>query len=187
MSSIASISSSNSPGISRELLITAYLEAAVNYLTEKNQLNFVVLTDNSSAYHSLTYLLSKTDTVPENDDGIGDPLQAIIILNMQHQEPLTKNELESVFGLTSLPMLDIFFTADHLQQQAARKLHRAVAMRKKLENYQQVALNEQPQVAADDFQSFLVGRVRGFMQRNAQGIEMNKESPEDTKSLQSSK
>ena len=174
-SSSSSSSNSNSASISREFLIYAYIDAAITYLSQKNQFNVVVLTDNSSAYYSLGKLLPMIKDNPKDPNTIDGPLQALIIANLQQQEPLTKTELESIFNNAQLPVMDIFFAADYSEQQTARNLHRAVAMRQKLNDYQQLKLNNQPTVTETDFQSFLLGRVRGFMQKKASGVELKKE------------
>lgn len=171
----ATSSSSSSSNISRELLIAAYIDAAVEYLSERNQFNVVILTDNSSAYHSLGKLLPMIKDNPKDPNTIDGPIQALIIANLQQQEPLTKTELESIFNNAQLPVMDIFFAVDYTEQQTARNLHRAVAMRQKLNDYQQLRLNNQPTVTETDFQSFLLGRVRGFMQKKASGVELKKE------------
>ncbi len=173
--SSASSSSSSSASISREFLISAYIDAAITYLSQKNQFNVVVLTDNSSAYYSLGKLLPMIKDNQKDPNTIDGPLQALIIANLQQQEPLTKTELESIFNNAQLPVMDIFFAADYSEQQTARNLHRAVAMRQKLNDYQQLKLNNQPTVTETDFQSFLLGRVRGFMQKKASGVELKKE------------
>ena len=171
----ATSSSSSPSSISRELLIAAYIDAAVEYLSERNQFNVVILTDNSSAYHSLGKLLPMIKDNPKDPNTIDGPFQALIIANLQQQEPLTKTELESIFDNAQLPVMDIFFAGDYSEQQTARNLHRAVAMRQKLNDYQQLKLNNQPTVTETDFQSFLLGRVRGFMQKKASGVELKKE------------
>lgn len=174
-SASSSNSNSNSSSAPREQLIAAYIDAALNYLKEKNQFNVVVLTDNSSAYPSLQKLLPMINDNPKDPKTIDGPLQALIIINLQQQEPLNREELESIFGSKQLPVMDIFFTPDDAAQQTARNLHRAVAMRKKLDDYQQLQINNQPTITETDFQSFLLGRVRGFMQKKASGIELKKE------------
>jgi hypothetical protein len=174
-SASSSSSSSSSSSVPREQLIAAYIDAALNYLKGKNQFNVVVLTDNSSAYPSLQKLLPMINDNPKDPKTIDGPLQALIIINLQQQEPLNREELESIFDSKQLPVMDIFFTPDDAAQQTARNLHRAVAMRKKLDDYQQLQINNQPTITETDFQSFLLGRVRGFMQKKASGIELKKE------------
>jgi hypothetical protein len=51
-------------------------------------------------------------------------------------------------------------------------------MRKKMDYYQQLLIEIQPKLTEQDDQSYLLGRVRGFMQRQAGGTEV-KNSPDD--------
>lgn len=129
----------------------------------------MVLADNSSALLSLSALLAKIRTNKKDPTTIDGPLQALIIANLQNQEPLARSELEALFSSRQLPVMDLFFEPNTREQSEARNLHRAVAMRKKLADYQQLILSEQPQTNAADHQSFLIGRVRGFIQRKASG------------------
>lgn len=169
--SIDESASSSAASISREQLIAAYLDAAVQYLIKKNQLNFVLLTDNSSAYHSLIKLQPLFKEAPTSSDSSTSWLRAVILTNLQPLEPLGKRELESIFQPSELPIMDIFFAPDYNEQLNARDLHRAVAMRQKMEKYHQLKLDNQPNATEGDSQSFLLGRIRGFMQRHAKGAE----------------
>lgn len=167
------ISSSNasSAHIAREQLIAAYLDAAVQYLTKNNQLNLVLLTDNSSAYHSLIKLEPFHKEIPTGSETTTSRLRAVILTNLQPLEPLDQEELEGIFNSRGLPFMDLFFAPDDDEQLRARDLHRAVAMRQKMEKYFQLRLDNQPNATEGDFQSFLLGRVRGFMQKHAKGTE----------------
>jgi len=95
-----------------------------------------------------------------------------VITNLQPQEPLTTAELEASFSQSQLPVMDIFFGPDNSVQQAQRDKHRAVAMRNKLQHYQQTLLEAQPKVVEDDSNSFLLARIRGFMEKKARGTEI---------------
>lgn len=167
-------SSSAPPAIPREELIAAYVKAAFAFLEEKALLNAVILVDNSSAAPVLSELIPQVSENPENPDTLDGPIQALVITNVQSQEPLTTGELTTIFGNPKLPVLDVFFTPDNAEQKQARDRHRAVGMRQKLEVYQQIALDGQPKIVETDPRSFLAARVRGFMQRYADGMETRK-------------
>lgn len=171
-SSAPNSSSAASSSVAREALVATYVDVAFNFLKEKGQLNAVVLTDNSSAYQVLQNLLPKIQGNKRDSSVVDGPLQALIITNVQQQEPIAKSELEVIFGTRQLPVMDIFFTPDKPEQTDARELHRAVAMRKKLTDYQQLLSDNQPKLAEKDHQSYLLGRVRGFMQQKASGTEL---------------
>lgn len=168
----AQVSSSSSSQVSRDTLVAAYVQAALKFLQDKGQFNAVFLVDNSSADLVLQQLLPQIKENPKDPETIDGPIQALVITNLQSQEQLTTAELTSIFANKQLPVLDVFFNPDDAEQDKARDLHRAVAMRQKLDNYIQAALDSQPKIVETDPRSFLAARVRGFMQKHASGTEL---------------
>ncbi|WP_041551522.1 DUF3530 family protein [Cellvibrio japonicus] len=158
--------------VAREQLIKAYILAALNFLNQKGRFNLVVLVDNSSLYWCMQLLSPSIKTNTRDPNTVDGPLQALVITNLQPQEPLTTAELEASFSQSQLPVMDIFFGPDNSVQQAQRDKHRAVAMRNKLQHYQQTLLEAQPKVVEDDSNSFLLARIRGFMEKKARGTEI---------------
>lgn len=171
----ASSSSAASSTVPRDLLIETYVNAAFAFLEEKGQLNRVILVDNSSAYQVLQKLIPQAQENKRDKDTLDGPLQALVITNLQQQEPINKSELEAIFSSEKLPVQDIFFAPDNAEQTESRELHRAVAMRKKMDSYQQILLDNPSKFVEQDHQSFLLGRVRGFMQQKAAGSESKKQ------------
>ncbi|HSC69579.1 MAG TPA: DUF3530 family protein [Cellvibrio sp.] len=168
----AASSSTASSFVTRESYIDAYVKAAFEFVEEKGQLNTVVLADNSSAYQILEELIPQIKQNKNSSGTVDGPLQAVVITNLQPQEPLGKAELEIIFSSQRLPIMDIFFAPSNPEQIELRELHQAVAMRKKVVDYQQVLMNTQSKQAEHDHQSYLLGRVRGFMQHEAKGTEI---------------
>lgn len=177
-------SSANSSSIPREVLTTAYVNAAFDFLKTNTQYNIVVLADNSSVYPILQHLNPQIKENNEDPATVDGPLQALIITNLQAQEPLTKTELEGVFNTEQLPILDIFFAPDSTEQTTSRELHRAVAMRNKIIDYQQLLINKPPTSITQDHQSYLLGRVRGFMKQKASGSELTSSNDTTTGAAQ---
>lgn len=153
------------------MLITAYVNAAFEFLKTNTQFNVVVLADNSSAHQILQHLKPQIKDNKEDPTTVDGPLQALIITNLQAQEPTTKAELEGLFNTEQLPILDVFFAPDNAEQVSSRKLHKAVAMRNKINDYQQLLIDKPPKSIEQDHQSYLLGRVRGFMKQKASGSE----------------
>jgi len=177
ISGSSSSSTATSSAVARDLLVKAYADAAFAFLKEKGKFNTVLLTDNSSAYLVLQNLLPQIKANPRDETTVDGPLQALVITNLQQQEPINKQELEAIFGAEQLPILDIFFAPENNEQAEFRDLHKAVAMRKKTVNYQQLLMDLQSKPSMQDHQSYLLGRVRGFMQQKASGAEVK--TPED--------
>lgn len=181
-SSVASAlqTQSSSSRIARDLLIQAHVEATMAFLQEKGRFNTVVLVDNSSALAVLQHLLPQIRQSPDKDT-VDGPIQALVIINLQRQEQLNVVELTEIFGQQQLPVLDVFLSPDTAEQRQARDLHRAIAMRQKLDNYFQLVLDNQAKSTEADKLSFLAGRVRGFMQRHASGTEVKGAGEEESK------
>jgi hypothetical protein len=156
----------------REQLIKAYLLAALGFLNEKGQFNLVVLVDNSSFYWCMQLLSPNIKTNKADPNTVDGPLQALVITNLQPQEPLLVHELENSLNQPQLPVLDIFFAPDNNEQKSQRELHKTVAMRNKLDYYQQFSIEQQPKIIESDAASFLLARVRGFMEKKAKGAEV---------------
>jgi hypothetical protein len=168
----SSASSAASSVVAREVLISAYVNAAFEFLKNKGQFNAVLLVDNSSADAVLQNLLSQIRDNPKNPETVDGPIQALVITNLQHQEPIARAELERIFSVANLPVMDIFFAPNNEEREAARELHRGTALRKKVVDYQQLLFDLQPKRVEKDYQSFVLGRVRGFMKQKASGSEI---------------
>jgi hypothetical protein len=142
--------------LSRAQLITERIAAATILLAKIGQANRVVLIDNSSAPESLPELY-KTK------------IQALVLVNLQHQEPLTQAQLNIIFSVPELPILDVFFGAKNAHQIAMCRLHQAEARRKNVAEYQQVILPPEHQATLNDPHSFWLEKVRGFMEKKTKG------------------
>lgn len=177
-SSVASIQSSSmssetvKPQLPREQLIGERVEAAIQELNKVGEFNVVVLVDNSSAVDSLAALQQKVNIAGSDEHRIDGPLQAIILVNLQSQEPLSKEQLSSVFAVELIPVMDVFFATDDQRQKDLRRLHHAEAMRKNVRIYQQVVLPPENMITVDGRQGFWLEKVRGFMETKAEGKEL---------------
>lgn len=171
-SNLSSSTSTASSSVARDLLIQAYTNAAFGFLKEKGQLNAVVLVDNSSVYLVLQTLTPQIQLNARDTTIMDGPFQALVITNLQNQEPASKLELEGIFTTPQLPVLDIFFLPETPEQIASRNLHKAVAMRRKVTTYYPLLMDSQSKPTEEDHQSYLLGRVRGFMQQQAGGTEV---------------
>ncbi|HWV15122.1 MAG TPA: DUF3530 family protein [Cellvibrio sp.] len=168
----ASSSEPAKPLLPREQLINERVEAAIKELNKNGQFNTVVLVDNSSAVDSLAGLYKKINTNNGDKETIDGPLQALILVNMQDQEPLSKEQLGNIFAVEALPIMDVFFSSENQQQMDMRRLHRAEAMRKNVKHYRQIVLPAENIRMTRDTQGFWLEKVRGFMEKQAEGKEI---------------
>ncbi len=160
------------PLIPRGKLISERVDAAVAQLNKIGQFNLVVMVDNSSAPDALAGLYKKINKSSTTSDTVDGPLQALILVNLQHQEPLTKEQLVAIFSVKDLPIMDVFFDPDNAAQVELRRTHRAEAMRQNLTDYQQFIVPSQPPVAVNDTQNFWLAKIHGFLARKAEGNEL---------------
>jgi hypothetical protein len=142
---------------SRIEVISQQLTAAFAWLTQENLKPTVLLVDNSSVVDSLAHLQANPSAA----------ITALVLINLQAEEPLTTAQLEGIFTATSPLVLDVFFAPDHGQAAATRKHHRAVAQRNQVKAYQQLLLPPPLITTQHDAQTFWVERLRGFMERKA--------------------
>ncbi len=147
--------SQESTSLPRTQSINERINAAITLLSKIGQPNLVVLVDNSSAPDSLVELSKNA-------------IQALILVNLQSQEPLTQMQLAAMFSDVDLPVLDVFFRPDDKYQIEVRRLHHAEAMRKNLRNYQQLILPPEHFIAVNNKQSFWLEKVRGFINKKSE-------------------
>jgi len=175
--SSSSSSSSAKPVPPRNEVIASRVNAAVTQLNKDGQFNLVILVDNSSAPDALAGLLQKINKNGGTPDTIDGPLQALILVNMQEQEPLTKAQLSGIFSVSALPVLDVFFGPENPSMADARRSHRAEAMRQNLKEYQQVLISPEQQPTIDEKRGYWLAKVQGFMEQAAHGSEQKGGQP----------
>lgn len=152
------------PPMARDQLINERVAAAVAQINKNGKFNLVVLVDNSSAPFALADLLKKTSS-GTGKGKINGPIQAVVLVNLQDKEPLTKEQLAAIFSMPDLPVMDVFLNPDDQIQIDVRRLHKAEAMRQNLKNYQQLILPPEHLVTVDSKQTFWLEKVRGFMKQ----------------------
>lgn len=184
-SAVSSSSSSSSvkPVPPRNEVIASRVNAAVTQLNKDGQFNLVVLVDNSSAPDALAGLLQKVNKNGGTPDTIDGPLQALILVNMQEQEPLTKAQLSGIFSVPALPVLDVFFGPESPTMAEARRLHKAEAMRQNLKEYQQLLVSPEQQPTLDEKRGYWLARVQGFMDQAAHGSEQKSGASNENPSM----
>jgi hypothetical protein len=150
------------------------LTAAVDYLHQQGKFNLVLLSDNRLLHPATQHLLPQIKSNPSDPKTIDGPMQALIILNMQAQYPLTQDMLEACFSSPELPVLDVFFNPPFTTQEQDLRLHKTTAARKKLSKYRQQVFAYPEENAVDEPQQFWLSAVRGFMDKEAKGTELKK-------------
>lgn len=136
------------------------LMAALGFLHEKNQFNLALLSDSSSAPKATEVFLKMSPS------GDSKALAAQIILNFRRDRPQSNDEIAAGLFDPAVPLLDIYIDDDKNTLRSARERLRS-ARRQKYRIFQQVNIDSVPQEP-------LAKRVRGFLTKHAQGMEMGK-------------
>ena len=157
-------SEASKPIVARDKLIAGRVTAAVGEINKLGKLDLAVLVDNSSAPDALAALYQQFNIAKENT--AESALKALVLVNLQEQEPLTKTQLSAIFASSNLRVMDVFFNPDNKAQADLRRLHKAEAMRQNVKDYQQLILPTQPNVVVEDSQSFWLGKIHGFLNKN---------------------
>ncbi|MBK8187266.1 MAG: DUF3530 family protein [Cellvibrio sp.] len=148
------------------------LTAAIDYLHQQGKFNLVFLSDNRLLHPAAQHLLPQIKPNPNDPKTIDGPLQALVLLNIQAQYPLTQELLEASFASSELPVLDVFFNPPFVTQEQDQRLHKTTAARKKLTHYRQHTFSYPEENTLDENQQFWISTVRGFLDKEAKGSEL---------------
>jgi hypothetical protein len=156
----------------RENTVSETITAAINYLHQQGKFNLVLLSDNRLLHPATQHLLPQIKPNPKDPKTIDGPMQALIVLNIQAQHPLTQELLEASFSSPELPVLDVFFNPPFVTQEQDQRLHKTTAARKKLLKYRQHTFAYPEENTLNESQQFWLSTVRGFMDKEAKGTEL---------------
>lgn len=148
------------------------LDAGITHLQQNGKYNLVLLSDNRLLHPAATHLLPQIKPNPADPKTVDGPIQAMILLNMQAQYPLTQDMLEASFASAELPVMDIFFNPPSISQESDQRLHKTTAARKKLLKYRQQTFPWPEENTLNETQQFWISAVRGFMDKEAKGTEL---------------
>ncbi|WP_111642734.1 DUF3530 family protein [Marinimicrobium alkaliphilum] len=159
-----------SPGAEeRNPIIAARLDAALAFLRDQGQLNITLLVDNGSA---AGVVAAGTNHISTDGNPLEGQIRALVMINLLRGNLLDREGLEAVFAAPALPVLDIFLTPEPAGQAEQRRRQRAAAMRAGVEHYQPLLLPGPELARREDHMHYWSQRVRGFMARHAEGIEI---------------
>jgi hypothetical protein len=160
-----------SPAVPTETRTSARISAAMGYLQSQGQLNIALVGDGTGATRGAAVIRTIAPTPPLRPGA--KPIKAIsamVIINGRNQLPTTPADMAQTLFDTEIPTLDIYFDSDPRNISDARA-RRQYARQQRYAVYQQVQM---PAMAATLLQeeNRLSRRVRGFLQKYAQGAEM---------------
>lgn len=170
--------------IALELEVQARIKAAMEYLNSRGQYNIVLLGQGLGAARAAAYLEAVTPpelTLPpgsqknkRNHSNVQRPIRALVLVNPRNMLPSGEQEPMLVERILDrqLPILDIFYNLDYRDNIEAAARQRA-AKQQQLSGYRQLQLIW-PTLERENQHSQLAKRVRGYLYKNARGVEIGK-------------
>jgi hypothetical protein len=165
-----------------ETRIAQRVNAALNWLDANGQGNLVVLVDPISAPEVMAVLRPQLEAGAQGEppstgeSPLSGPIRALILVNQHGAITLDRAELEALFAVPALPLLDVFLGPDARTREQQRR-HRDSARRLRLEHYQTLVIGRPDAQDPEDERSFWVRRIQGFMHRQAEGREVRLNPP----------
>ena len=158
-----------------EALALERLKEAVSFLNSEGQYNIVVATHGTAALRTVSYLTEASTLSPDVKDQDGNPkiqrpLRAAIFLNARNSLLGIETSLTELLDMQDFPILDIYFDEhylDNIEAQARKK----AAKGNNMSAYFLVKLLKPTHNIFDD-QNRFTRRVRGFLDQNARGVEV---------------
>jgi hypothetical protein len=153
--------------LTREQRISARLDAALGILQPAE--NVVLLVDNVNAPAVFAHIepglrLAEPGIQPGHSPLAG-PVRALVLANLYPSQPLSQAQVQKLFSVSELPILDMFPAADTPANRRQRQLHRGLAQRQNLIHYQALSLPQLVVADLDDQSGYWVVRLQGFMTR----------------------
>lgn len=164
-----------------ETVVGARLNAALDYLHGAGQFNIVILGQGLGAARAAVFInqlmtSSANSAVAQNTGKakaiIKRPVRALVLVNARNHIAGSELTLPQQLKDPGLPVLDIVF-GDHYMDSHEAEKRRRWASRQQMSNYSQVK-TRRPVGGASEKNNRLVKRVRGFLNRNAKGVEIGK-------------
>lgn len=158
------------------------VNAALNWLDTNGQGNLVVLVDPMSAPEVMAVLRPQLEAgargePPDTGESpLSGPIRALILVNQSETLALDSAQLDTLFAVPELPLLDVFLGPDAATLEQQRR-HRDSARRLRLEHYQTLVIGRPDARDPEDERSFWVRRIQGFMHRQAEGREVRLNPP----------
>ncbi len=154
------------------------IDTAVKYLHQKGQFNVIIAGEGLGAARISKFVDKKLGNTLKKDVGkVVDSVntrmvRTMILINARNQIPGETETLPNFLNYLSLPILDIY-THSHYLDQYEPKDRMARAKKNQLENYVQIPMRASD-AAAFNKETLLIRRIRGFLEKHAKGVELEK-------------
>lgn len=159
--------------LNAEQITEQRLEFALEFLHDQGQFNISVLGSSSGAIRAQDFIDKITPQIdnPGLKKDFEKPIRALVIVNGRNRLPTMADTYKHWFKDPEIPVLDIFLETDSRNRREAKN-RKILARQKKVLNYKQVSLsglNNEKTWGGNQ----LSRRVRGFLDNNAAGVEID--------------
>lgn len=159
-----------------QTLSTARIEAAIAFLKQQGQYNIALIAHGTSALRAARFIsesapgdsISKKGTATKTQR----PIRALVLVGARNQITGADASIETFFTDVSLPILDVIF-ADHYLHASEASVRKHAARRRSLTHFFQYQMLRPTQINEAD-ENELTRRVRGFLYKNARGVEVER-------------
>lgn len=157
--------------------VADHLDAALLWLAQEGQGNLVVLVDPRSAPEVLAHLEGQlrqgADGEPPatGESPLSGPIRALVMVSTRADAELSREQLDQVFAVAQLPVLDVFL-GPGARLQERRRQHRDASRRQRLRHYQALEMSVPDLRDPEQEANHWVRRIHAYMQRQAEGIEV---------------
>ncbi len=155
--------------LSSEKRAALRLRAALDFLQRQNLLNIVLLGDGVGAARAGAFLQSLSD-----NGNSAKPVNAMVMIDARNRIPLAQTRLPQCLSDPEMPILDIYTGTDLRGRQDAQQ-RQDYARRNRFTRYLQIRLT-QALSTIEGRENRIARRVRGFLEKYAEGMERKLES-----------
>ncbi len=151
------------------------LHAAIAFLKEQGQYNIVLVGHGVAATRALKYVDHLTGGRKSNGmkgGKIQRPIRAAVLISARNLIPQTGEHIRQYYSDQSLPILDLYY-GDHYLDEIEVSQRAKIARSKGMRHYYQLKVLK-PSDSDNAHENRLTRRVRGFLNKHAKGVEIEK-------------
>lgn len=151
------------------------IASAIDFLKAQGQYNIVIVGHGLGATRTMKFIddLSSSQNAPGMSSGkIQRPIRAVVLVSARNQIPLSNKTLNHFFNDPNLPILDLYYGNHFLDDVETRQRAKAARAKGILHYYQLKVLR--PTGANEASENRLTRRIRGFLNKHAKGVEIER-------------
>ncbi len=158
-----------------EIISRARLQSAIAFLKEQGQYNIVLVGHGIGATRALKYidhLIGGKKSNSVKGGKIQRPIRAAVLISARNLIPQTGEHIRQYYNDRSLPILDLYY-GDHYLDEIETNQRVKIARSEGMQHYYQLKILK-PSESDNSDENRLTRRVRGFLNKHAKGVEIEK-------------